>query len=244
MDNFKTDIENVSRAERLFARKERKLKFSNLTTKQKNIMKAASVGGAGISFGVVAATLMGTPEYVAGEEITAPDSEPMPEACEEIEVDVEADAPFSNHVNDSMSFDEAFRTARVELGAGGIFEWRGNIYNTFIKEEWDEMSAQDKADFFNSIDKNFIPGDENREEELLNVLNDVDAYEDIDIVIIDDEDNYEVGEIVLDSADAGSLDDDDFIVIEDDIEDEAWVDHGSGDEGDDLSDDIIIVEDV
>ncbi len=248
MDNLKTEIENVPKAERLPAREERKLKFSNLTSKQKSILKVASVGGAGISFGVVAATLMGIPHYVAGQEIIEPEINTNPDDCEEIEVTTEVDAPFSNRVDDTMSFNEAFRTARMELGAGGVFEWRGNIYNTYIKEEWDEMSPQDKADFFSSIDKDFIPGDESRVDELLNVLNDADAFEDIDIVIIDDENNYEVGEIVLDSADEDFMDDDGLIVIEDDIDDGSFVDHYSDEDADenslDLDDDIVIIEDV
>ncbi len=46
-------------------------------------------------------------------------------------------APHAHNVNDSMSFDEAFASARGELGAGGVFEWRGQLYGTFYATEVD-----------------------------------------------------------------------------------------------------------
>lgn len=41
-------------------------------------------------------------------------------------------------VQDDMSFTEAFSSAREELGAGGVFAWQGNYYNTFYSEELDD----------------------------------------------------------------------------------------------------------
>jgi hypothetical protein len=38
-------------------------------------------------------------------------------------------------VSDQMSFSEAFSAAREELGAGGVFAWQGQYYNTFYAEE-------------------------------------------------------------------------------------------------------------
>ena len=51
------------------------------------------------------------------------------------------------HVSDDMSFSEAFAAARAEVGAGGVFMWHGNAYNTFYKEEWDSMSDEQKQEF-------------------------------------------------------------------------------------------------
>lgn len=53
----------------------------------------------------------------------------------------------ATHVDDSMSFGEAFAAARAEVGSGGIFEWHGNIYATYTAKEWDSMSAQEREDF-------------------------------------------------------------------------------------------------
>lgn len=59
-------------------------------------------------------------------------------------------------VNDEMSFSEAFAAARSEVGAGGAFEWRGNVYGTYYAEEWNSMSPAEKADFNNHFSWNKI----------------------------------------------------------------------------------------
>lgn len=59
-------------------------------------------------------------------------------------------------VNDEMSFSEAFAAARSEVGAGGAFEWRGNVYGTYYAEEWNSMSPAEKADFNNHFSWNII----------------------------------------------------------------------------------------
>lgn len=54
-------------------------------------------------------------------------------------------------VNDEMSFGQAFAAARAEVGAGGVFEWQGNIYGTYYAEEWDAMSSEERAEFGSKI---------------------------------------------------------------------------------------------
>jgi len=54
-------------------------------------------------------------------------------------------------VNPGQSFSDAFAEARAEVGPGGVFHWHGGIYNTYTKEEWDSMSAEEKHDFAESI---------------------------------------------------------------------------------------------
>lgn len=49
-------------------------------------------------------------------------------------------------VNDEMSFGEAFAAARAELGAGGVFEWRGNLYGTYTADEWNELHPEEAAE--------------------------------------------------------------------------------------------------
>ncbi|MCC8071630.1 MAG: hypothetical protein LIO90_07500 [Bacteroidales bacterium] len=53
--------------------------------------------------------------------------------------------PFATGVNDSMSFSQAFATARAEVGPGGVFEWHGQLYGTYYATEWNSMSAEEKA---------------------------------------------------------------------------------------------------
>jgi len=43
-------------------------------------------------------------------------------------------------VSDDMSFSEAFSSAREELGAGGVFAWHGQYYNTFYAEELNDSN--------------------------------------------------------------------------------------------------------
>lgn len=50
-------------------------------------------------------------------------------------------------VSDDMSFGEAFAAAREQVGAGGVFEWRGGIYGTYYADEWNAMSPEERAEF-------------------------------------------------------------------------------------------------
>lgn len=54
-------------------------------------------------------------------------------------------------VSEDMSFNKAFEVARAEIGPGGVFTWRGHIYNTYTAEEWNAMSNNDKQLFADQI---------------------------------------------------------------------------------------------
>lgn len=97
------------------------------------------IGGAaaGVALGAAATVLSsGTP--VDGAEA---------HGGEEVPTWSDGEVPVAHGVNDDMSFTEAFNTARTEVGPGGAFEWHGNIYHTYNKAEWDNMSDDDKAAF-------------------------------------------------------------------------------------------------
>lgn len=55
------------------------------------------------------------------------------------------------HVDDDMSFSEAFAEARDQVGPGGAFIWRGNTYGTYYAEEWDNMSTSERGDFVQAV---------------------------------------------------------------------------------------------
>ncbi|TDE08303.1 hypothetical protein [Dyadobacter psychrotolerans] len=61
------------------------------------------------------------------------------------------DVQIASSVNDSMSFADAFAAAREEAGPGAIFTWHGTTYNTFFKEEWNQIGLADKQEFLNNI---------------------------------------------------------------------------------------------
>ena len=52
---------------------------------------------------------------------------------------------------DDLSFREAFDTARAEMGPGGVFTWRGNLYNTYTAAEWQSMSDAKKEQFTEEV---------------------------------------------------------------------------------------------
>ena len=52
---------------------------------------------------------------------------------------------------DSLSFADAFAAARAELGAGGVFTWHGQTYNTFYENEWNGMSGSERNQFLASL---------------------------------------------------------------------------------------------
>lgn len=68
----------------------------------------------------------------------------------------DGDIEVATGVNDSMSFNEAFAAARSEVGAGGAFEWRGNVYGTYYAEEWNTMTPEAKAEYNNHFSWNNI----------------------------------------------------------------------------------------
>ena len=62
-------------------------------------------------------------------------------------------------VNDEASFAEAFADARAQVGPGGAFEWRGHVYSTYYEEEWNNMSADERANYQSKIDYETVAGE-------------------------------------------------------------------------------------
>lgn len=57
------------------------------------------------------------------------------------------DVNVATSVSDEMSFSKAFAAARAEVGPGGAFEWRGNVYGTYYAEEWESMTPEDRQEY-------------------------------------------------------------------------------------------------
>ncbi|MDR0895219.1 MAG: hypothetical protein LBN06_07980 [Prevotellaceae bacterium] len=55
-------------------------------------------------------------------------------------------------VTDDMSFGEAFAAARSQVGAGGMFEWRGKVYGTYYADEWNRMTPEERAEWGQQAD--------------------------------------------------------------------------------------------
>lgn len=67
-------------------------------------------------------------------------------------------------VDDNKSFSEAFADARSQVGAGGVFEWRGNVYGTYYKDEWETMSSEERQEFQSSINYNDLTNSSNEDQ--------------------------------------------------------------------------------
>ena len=63
-------------------------------------------------------------------------------------------------VDDNASFSQAFADARAQVGPGGVFEWHGRVYGTYYKDEWDNMTAEQKHEYQASIDYKDVISDE------------------------------------------------------------------------------------
>lgn len=103
-------------------------------TTNKQTWKQVSISG-------VTGILMGAGAMKAMQSMAAGESENNAE-----QAIAEADTQYDN-----MSFREAFDTARAELGAGGVFRWHGNIYNTYTAEEWNAKTAKEQDDFAEQV---------------------------------------------------------------------------------------------
>lgn len=73
---------------------------------------------------------------------------------ESCDYEVPTTVEFSEKVSDDMSFGEAYATAREEMGQGGFFQWKGQYYHTYSKEEWDSFTDDDKTEFFEMFRQN------------------------------------------------------------------------------------------
>lgn len=105
------------------------------TSKWKKTAAMAGVGVAGIAGGIGLSAMA-----------SADDAKESADLAERHTVKPVGDVKVAE-VNDEMSFSEAFASARKQVGAGGVFEWRGKQYGTYYKTEWDSMSQAEKDQY-------------------------------------------------------------------------------------------------
>lgn len=56
------------------------------------------------------------------------------------------------HVDNSLSFSQAFAQARAQVGPGGVFAWHGKVYGTYYENEWNSMTAEERAAWQGKVD--------------------------------------------------------------------------------------------
>lgn len=109
------------------------------TSKWKKTAAMAGIGAAGIAGGIGLSAMASGDDAEAAKQAT----EAAADADKGNTVKPVGDVKVAE-VNDEMSFSEAFASARKQVGAGGVFEWRGKQYGTYYKTEWDSMSQAEK----------------------------------------------------------------------------------------------------
>lgn len=115
--------------------------------------RVAAGAGVGVLIGSLGTTLMGMANPDSTEESSNAHAR---ESLSHPEWVVDDDIAIATNVNDNMSFAQAFATARAEVGAGGCFEWHGKLYGTYYAEEWNHMSAAEKAQYGSHFSWNHI----------------------------------------------------------------------------------------
>ena len=65
----------------------------------------------------------------------------------DIEAPSLSEVAFATSPNDAMSFNEAFASARSEVGPHGVFEWRGQYYGTYYASEWNHLPESYREQF-------------------------------------------------------------------------------------------------
>lgn len=107
--------------------------------------KSAGAGlGAGVVLGTSSAFATASSAIENGEAVQPETDQNDVVEAQEVTADNQIEMA---SVSDDMSFSEAFASARGQVGPGGAFEWRGNIYGTYTAEEWDNMSEAERAEY-------------------------------------------------------------------------------------------------
>ena len=108
---------------------------------------AASTGGRGTP-AWLGALLGFAPAAVAGN-VGARNLHLSRGASDEVEVylDTASQGPLPMATAVTGSFDEAFSSARHEVGPGGVFTWDGELYSTYTGNEWNRLSPAQQEEF-------------------------------------------------------------------------------------------------
>jgi hypothetical protein len=167
--------------------------LKNLTKEQRK--KILNLGGGAFGSAAGNAGIISLMSFVSRNDAQAavPQSELLDGANTGVEpIVIYTEAPFAGGISDDMSFNEAFATARAEVGAGGIFEWKGNSYNTYTREEYDNMTDDQQDAYGSSIEGQIVSVEETTEAALGNdseiiegQLYDYDGDGEMDSIFID-----------------------------------------------------------
>ena len=169
---------------------------SKRSSQVKKVAGVAGVAAAGVASGVVFTSM------ASGDDA---DQTTQADAAHAAHTAVPAGDVKVAEVSDDMSFDEAFASARKQVGAGGVFEWRGKLYGTYYKNEWDAMSQADKDQYAANVfgtPQAKVHNDNSQEQPQKDMAEDTDAEQNPNVQKVSDQtDNQQ------DMAEVGSGED-------------------------------------
>ncbi len=123
----------------------------------------------------------------------------------------DGEVDIAENIKDDMSFKEAFEAARKEVGPGGAFEWRGNVYNTFTAEEWNGMSKEEREEYASHFNLDSPEDDNTEATENMMAENDPEDEDTMTVEVDDDE-------IITDEEELmAEVDDDEIITDEEEL---------------------------
>ena len=174
---------------------------SKRSSRVKKVAGVAGVAAAGVASGVVFTSMA---SGVKADQTTQADAA-QADAAQAAHTAVPAGNVKVAEVSDDMSFDEAFASARKQVGAGGVFEWRGKLYGTYYKNEWDAMSQADKDQYAANVfgtPQAKVHNDNSQEQPQKDMAEDTDAEQNTNVQKVSDQtDNQQ------DMAEVGSGED-------------------------------------
>ncbi len=140
---------------------ENKIKLKGVTKKQIQLFKDKKLpiltalglfGGAGINYCFMSASGRIIETKEDDVDITDDSNSDFNTDSEEVfDFEVPTTIDFSDAVTDDMSFEEAYKAARADVGDSGFYNWRGSTYHTLTKEEWDALSPEEQQEFLDKI---------------------------------------------------------------------------------------------
>lgn len=147
---------------------------------------AASTGGRGTP-AWLGALLGFAPAAVAGN-VGARNLHLSRGASDEVEVylDTASQGPLPMATAVTGSFDEAFSSARHEVGPGGVFTWNGDLYSTYSGSEWNRLTPAQQEEFSARVRE--LEAESVDEVELVDSGTDPDPAGTDDVVILNETD--------------------------------------------------------
>lgn len=97
-----------------------------------------------------------SPATDAANENVKPDASSAPEEV----VLTTANGANVAHVDNTLTFAEAFEDARTQVGPGGVFSYNGQLYNTYYRQEWENLTTEQKNEYYASISEHSAPHDD------------------------------------------------------------------------------------